>query len=176
MVDEPARDSNSDAEPGNDAVTIGGFDTAGRIWVLCMFGFGGLAVGVVLPYLAQWVADLPWAPFQGPLELLASFDQGWLVWGRPILGLLAGLALSGWIITSTAVLVVSASTVEVSRGGSVDRVIDREKIDAIRPRGSKLIIENASGRVLFNDDVEGDRAAIREAFLRHHYPWEGPRD
>jgi hypothetical protein len=87
-------DAMSTADPRETPpTTVGGFDQSGMLWVLALFGMGGLAVGALLPVLARWASDLPWAPFQGPLELLGSFGEPWLVWGRPLLGLAAGLAL-----------------------------------------------------------------------------------
>lgn len=155
--------------------TVGGFDRTGRLWVCGLFGVGGLALGVVLPLLAKVVADLPWAPFQGPLELVASFDQTWLVWGRPALGLLLGLAAAVWVIADSPVLVITREEIHVRRRGEIERVIQRRKVDSIHRRGSKTVIETASGRKLFEGEIEGDKAEIREAFVAAGFPWEGPR-
>lgn len=153
---------------------IGGFDRAGRTFVLALFGGAGLALGAVLPWLAGLAAEVGWLPFGGPLRFLASFDEGWLTWGRPVLGLLAGLAFAAWVIADSAVLHVAADEVRVERRGEVQRVIPRETVDGVHRRGSKVVIETAGGRTLFRDDVEGDRAAVREAFVAAGYPWEGP--
>ncbi|HET8717159.1 MAG TPA: hypothetical protein VFM50_05355 [Nocardioidaceae bacterium] len=156
--------------------TVGGFDQSGMLWVLALFGMGGLALGALLPVLARWANDLPWAPFQGPLELLGSFGEPWLVWGRPLLGLAAGLAFAIWVILNSPVLTVGREEIEVRRRGQVERVIERTKVDSVHRRGSKVVIETVSGRKLFEDDVEGDRAVVRHAFISQGYPWEGPRD
>lgn len=153
---------------------IGGFDRAGRLFVVGMFGGGGLALGLVLPWLAGVVDDRGWVPFAGPLRLLASFDGSWLVWGRPLIGLLLGLAFAAWVVTSSAVLHVGPTEIRVERRGEVERVIPRASVDAVHRRGSKVVIETAGGRTLFDDDIEGERAAIREAFVSAGYPWEGP--
>lgn len=155
------------------AQRVGGFDPAGRRWVAVLFGLGGVAAGAVLPYLARLATDLPWFPFQGPLRLLASFDYPWLVWLRPVLGLAVGLAFAAWVIYSSTVLRMTAHEIRVERRGQVERVIAREKVDAVYRRGSNVVIETASGRELFNDDVEGDIDSIRDAFIAHGYPWEG---
>lgn len=156
--------------------TVGGFDPAGRRWVLALFGVGGLAFGALLPVLARWATELPWVPFQGPLVLLGSFGDPWLVWGRPLLGLAAGLAFAIWVILKSPVLMVSREEIEVRRRGEVERVIERSKVDSVHRRGSKVVIETASGRKLFEDDVEGDKAVVRDAFISRGYPWEGHRD
>lgn len=163
---------------GEDAGTrrVGGFDRAGRLFVVGLFGGGGLAVGIAVPWVARFADDHGWVPFGGPLRFLASFDGSWLGWGRPVIGLLLGLAFAAWVITSSAVLHVDSGEIRVERRGDVERVIPREKVDAVHRRGSKILIETAGGRELFHDDVEGDRAAIREAFVGAGYPWEGPPD
>ena len=155
---------------------VGGFDAAGRAFVAGAFGGGGLVLGIVLPWLARLVRDLPWAPFRGPLSLLASFDDGWLVWGRPLVGLVLGLGFAAWVVFDSAVLEVDPAEVRVRRRGSVQRVLPRETVDGVHRDGAKVVIEAPGGRVLFRDDVEGDRSAVRAAFVEAGYPWEGPPD
>ena len=162
-----------DGAPGE---TVGGFDREARIWVFGLFGLGGAAAGLLLPYLAGLAAEVPWMPFEGPIRLAGSFDQPWLVWGRPALGLALGLAFAGWVVLSSPVLHLTSGGIRVERRGEVERVIDRGKVDAVYRRGSHLVIETKDGRRLFDDDVEGDKAAIREAFARLGYPWEGGPD
>lgn len=155
---------------------VGGFDRGGQAWVLVLFGAGGAGLGALLPLLARWASGLPWVPFQGPLELLSSFDSTWLVWGRPLLGLLVGLAFAVWVLTDSPVLEISPEAVEVRRRGEVERVIPRAKVDAVYRRRGAIVIESAQGRTLFDADVEGDREAVREAFIAAGYPWEGARE
>lgn len=167
--------TDRDADAAPPARTVGGFDQTGRTWVLALFGLGGAGVGAVLPLLAGWAAALPWVPFQGPLQLLGSFDQQWLVWGRPALGLLLGLAVAAWVIHDSPVLEIDGQRLQVRRRGEVQRVIDRRKVAAVYPRGSKIVVETEAGRALFEGDVEGEKDRVREAFLEHGYPWEGSR-
>jgi hypothetical protein len=156
--------------------TVGGFDSAGRAWVLALFAVGGLALGALLPVLSSWAAGLPWVPFQGPLKLLGSSDRSWLVWGRPALGLLIGVGFAIWVILNSPELDISHDEILVRRHGQVERVIQRATVDAVYRRGSKIVIETDRGRTLFEDDVEGDKSAVRNAFVTNDYPWEGPRD
>ena len=157
-------------------LVIGGFDREGTLWVLVLFAIGGVAVGSLLPWLAARAGELPWIPFQGPLELLGSFDEPWLVWGRPVLGLLVGLGFAAWIVVDSPVLEIGSDLITVRRRGQVDRVIERSKVDAVYPRGSKIVIETGNGRTLFEDDIEADKSAVRRAFVDLGYPWEGPTD
>lgn len=152
---------------------VGGFDAAGKAFVLAAFAAAGAVLGFVLPWLARWALGLPWVPFQGPLELLSSFDDPWLVWGRPLIGAALGLAVGLWIVLQSAVVEITPEAIQVSRYGSVERVIPRETVGGIHRKGTKTVIEAKEGRVLFDDDIEGDKARIRQAFVAHGYPWEG---
>jgi hypothetical protein len=73
------------------------------------------------------------------------------------------------------VLDISTERIHVRRRGQVERVIERDTVASVRPRGSTIIIETDRGRTLFERDVEGDRSEVRGAFVDHGYPWEGPR-
>ncbi len=153
--------------------TVGGFSHADRAWVLVLFGGGGAVAGVLIPWLAGMAADLPWAPFQGPLRLLGSFDDAWLVWGRPAIGVFLGIAFATWVIANAAVLLISREEIRIKRRGEVTRVIPRDKVDAVYRERGKVVIFSDKGRELFRDDVEGTLDVIRDAFLDTAYPWEG---
>jgi hypothetical protein len=84
--------------------------------------------------------------------------------------------LAIWVIADSPVLHISPEQIRVQRGGQVNRVIERVKVDGVYRHRSKIIIENSSGRVLFEGDIEGDKTAIQRAFVRNGYPWEGPRN
>lgn len=159
---------------GGAETRVGGFGTGDRAVVVGLFAIGGGLLGWALPYVARWAADAEWAPFQGPLRLVGSIEGSWLEWGWPVIGALAGLAFAAWVVHSSPVLLVSDERVRVLRRGEVERVIRRDQVDGVHRRGSKVVIENAQGRELFAGDVEGDKATLRNAFVTHHYPWEGP--
>ncbi len=154
---------------------VGGFDTEGRWFVAGLLAAGGAGLGLLLPLLARWAGELPWMPFQGPLRLLGSLDASWLVWGRPLVGAVLGLAVAAWIITGSAVLLVRDDRLTVVRRGQVERVVRRDQVDGVHRRGSKVVLVNAQGRELFADDVEGPKDVVRAAFVEHGYPWEGPQ-
>ncbi|MGW6131580.1 YqeB family protein [Cellulomonas sp. NPDC055163] len=158
------------------STTVGGFDRDGRLWVIGVLGAGGLGLGALVPVVARWLEDAPWVPFEGPLRLLSSFDASWLTWGRPAIGLALGVVAAAWVISASAVLEIDAEEVQVRRHGRVERVLARPTVAGVHPRGAKIVLESELGRTLFADDVEGDRAAVRRAFVEHGYPWEGPRD
>ncbi|MGC5629293.1 YqeB family protein [Georgenia sp. Z1344] len=173
--DDAATPDDEPAGQPSGTTTIGGFSGSDRAWVLVIFGGAGAIVGALVPVLAGWASSLPWMPFQGPLELLGSFDQSWLVWGRPLLGLVVGLLIGLVVVSRTPVLRVGPGEIEVVRGGDVERVIDRDDVAATYRRGSHLVIETAQGRSLFDAEVEGDKDRHRAVLVEAGYPWEGAR-
>lgn len=176
MDDVPRDPRPADANRPDKPTTIGGFSTADAAWTLIIMGGAGAAVGALVPLLAGWAATLPWMPFQGPLELLGSFDQSWLVWGRPLLGAVVGLVAALVVVHRSPVLRVSPQQIEVMRGGDVERVLDRASVAAVFSRGSHLVIETAEGRTLLDAELEGDKGRHREVLLAAGYPWEGPKE
>ena len=168
-------DDPSDRRDGAASETsVGGFDRGGRAFILVLFVAGGLALGFLLPLLARWASDLPWVPLRGPLELISSFEAGWLVWGRPVLGAAAAPG-SPSPSSATPRSSTSRTTRFASRRQDRSSASSREtKVDGVHRVGSNTVIENSRGRVLFQGDVEGGTDALRAAFLRHGYPWEGP--
>jgi len=159
------------ADSPDGATRVGELRRTDRVLTVLLFGAVGLGAGFAFPYLAGWASQLPWVPFQGPLQLLGSFDHDWLVWGRPVIGTVVGVGLSLFALRATPVLTLTDERVEIRAGDEVT-IIDREKVDGVRRKGRKVVILSATGRELFNGEVEGGKDEIREAFVRHDYPWE----
>lgn len=138
------------------------------VWAVC--GGAGIALGFVLPWLLQHVANWP-IPYIDLLKFLGSFDQPVMVFGRPaVLGII-GLVIAFVITYQSAELMISDMEIRI-REGDDERTVDRLLVGGVYRHGGKVRIESVGGRVLFDDDVEGGHAAIAEAFLRHGYPWE----
>jgi len=77
-----------------------GPSTGDLVLLLLLAPVVGMAAGLALPWVAVWVENLPWAPFQGPLELVAS-----MTWERATVagcgaGLMLGVA-SPWSRSAT---------------------------------------------------------------------------
>lgn len=130
----------------------------------------GAAAAAVLPVVARWVEERG-APFPGPLQLLASFDSDWLVWGRPVIGLVVGVVAALLIAHHEPVLTVSRQDVLVERGESRRR-IRREDVAGVFRDGKQLVLETERGRRLYQGGVEGRHEVVRAAFTDRGWPWE----
>ncbi|MCK0112001.1 hypothetical protein MWU75_07620 [Ornithinimicrobium sp. F0845] len=152
---------------GATRLGMSGGDTA----FLAVLGAGlGAGAAAVLPVVARWTEQRG-VPFPGPLQLLASFDSDWLVWGRPVIGLVVGVVAALLIAHHQPVLHITRDSVLVEKG-SDRRRIRREDVAGVFREGSKLVIETEQGRRLYEGDVDGGREKVRDAFRGHGYPWE----
>lgn len=130
----------------------------------------GAGAAALLPIAARWVEERG-VPFPGILQLLASFDSDWLVWGRPVIGLVIGLVAALVIAHAEPVLTVSTDSVLVEKGASKRR-IRRADVAGVYRDGKKLVIETEQGRRLYDGDVEGKHELVRATFVDRGYPWE----
>ncbi|MBO1420044.1 hypothetical protein [Streptomyces sp. FH025] len=139
------------------------------VWLFC--GAVGAGLGFAVPWLLRFAARHP-IPYADTVKFLGSFDSPAMVIGRPALLALAGLVVGLFVTYHSATLHISDETITITEGDDT-RVIARDQVGGVFRHGGKVRIESPAGRVLFDDDVEGGRAAISSAFRRHGYPWEG---
>lgn len=88
-----------------------------------------------------------------------------------MIGTALGFLVALFVLRVSPVLTLTDERIEIRAGDEVT-VIEREKVDGVRRKGSNIVILSATGRELFHGEVEGSKDALREAFLRHDYPWE----
>ncbi|RBY87557.1 hypothetical protein DQ240_07980 [Blastococcus sp. TF02A-26] len=142
-----------------------------RAWLYALFGGGGLALLLAAPWLAGWLDAVPFIPFSGVLDWLASLDSAawWVL--RPAIGLVAGVGLAAFVIADEYQLEVGDDAVVVVRGRDRRRV-SREQVVGVYRERKKVVIHGTGGRVLFDQQVEAPKDAVRAAFADRGYPWE----
>lgn len=150
-------------------MTLGmtGSDT---VFLAVIGAFLGAGAAAVLPVAARWVEERG-VPFPGILQLLASFESDWLVWGRPVIGLAVGVVAAVLIAHHEPQITVSQDSVLITRGDSRRR-IQRADVAGVYRDGKTLVIETEQGRRLYEGGVEGKREEVRSAFVERGYPWE----
>lgn len=144
--------------------------TADKATLVVILAALGVLLGFVLPWLGAVAARFP-IPFSGPIELLSSFDSPLVVTLRPVIGAVLGLLAGLLLAASTPVVTIDAERVLVRKNGE-ERVLPKSDIAGIHRQGRKVIIETATGRVLFEDEIQGPKQQIADAFRSHGYPWE----
>nr|WP_242978066.1 hypothetical protein [Clostridium botulinum] len=78
----------------SDNHTLLNFSKTDKVILWLGFPLIGLVLGWFLPSIAKWGISLPWIPFQGPLKLIASYNEAWVDIVTMILGLIAGITLT----------------------------------------------------------------------------------
>ncbi|MFR9722218.1 hypothetical protein ACL02R_02445 [Streptomyces sp. MS19] len=147
-----------------------GMPRADQAVLLCGGPVLGALAGFFLPPVADWVAGLRWAPMQGPFELIASWDAGWVALVLGVLGLAAGLLLAFAAIESTLRVTVTDAALTVRKDEAV-REIRRHDVETVFLDGKRLVVLDRESRHLLRDTSEMPAGAIERAFTAHGYPW-----
>jgi hypothetical protein len=130
----------------------------------------GLVLGFFLPRLARWAATLPWVPLQGPLKLIASFDQRWVDIVCIGAGLVLGLGFAAAGFADSTKLTLTDTDVELRRNDTT-RNVARAAVDAVFVDGKDLVVLDRESRQLLRERYEGKAADVERAFQAHRYPW-----
>lgn len=155
----------------DEQVSVLGMTRADKIWLFVLLGAGGLLVFLTAPWLARWLASVPFVPFAGPLEWVGSFNAPWTWVVRPALGLALGLVGAVLLVADEYRLEVDDHGVVVVRGEDRRRIA-REQITGVYQERKDVVIHGAGGRVFFDRKIDAPKDAIRGAFAGRGYPWE----
>ncbi|MFI6011424.1 hypothetical protein ACIBAG_21845 [Streptomyces sp. NPDC051243] len=142
-------------------------------WVLVLFWVGcGAVVGGLAPLLADWLVTLPWAPLDGPAELLNSIPEPGRTIGALGVGVLLGLAV-GFIVVHESL------AVSVSRGRVVLTVRDTsqefgcDEVGLVVRDGKQLVLLGPDGMEIAREDCHLTWQRLSDAFVGHGYRWAG---
>ncbi len=149
--------------PATEALLYGGF------------GALGLALGYFLPHLADWLARLPWAPFQGPARLIAEFDGPWLRVVLTALGGIAGLVIARAAVREMLTAVVTDAEVRFEKDGK-RYVIGKSDIGSVFTDGKYVVVLGKSGCELLREKIDEPANRWADAFRKHGYPWSEDGD
>ncbi|NYE50528.1 hypothetical protein HDA32_005648 [Spinactinospora alkalitolerans] len=141
-----------------------------RALVWAGFPLAGAALGWLVKAVAGWAASLPWTPFQGPLELIASFPEPQATVGCLVLGLVGGLVVALLAEDDHMAVTVDDDRVTVARGSS-SRDVRRASIEAVFLDGKQLVLLGRETEELVRQGGDIDTGRLERAFLAHGYPW-----
>jgi hypothetical protein len=147
-----------------------GFSGADRAFLGVVGVVLGAAAGWVLPILVHWAVDQG-LPLPGWLTWLDTVDAGWLSWGRPMIGAVAGFVIAMAIVEQSPTVIVDPAELVVDQGSNRRR-IPRDSVVGVYREGGKTVVETAEGRRLFEGEIEGGREHVRQAFLDRGWPYE----
>lgn len=139
---------------------------------LVSVGFPLVGAGVVwgLKSIAGWVADLSWAPMQGPFQLVASIPEPWATIGSVALGAVLGLVVAGIAAHERLVVEVFNEGVELLRGGK-HKSFDRTLVSGAFLDGKKLVLLGVDTGELARESHDLKPTDLADAFQSHGYQW-----
>jgi hypothetical protein len=159
------------ADRASGGATVVAPAPAERALVWVGFPLIGAVAGWLLKSLAEWATTLPWVPFQGPLELVASVPEPYATIGSLALGAAGGLVVAVLAEQDYVRVAVDDDEVTISRGGSSRRV-PRASVAAVFLDGKQLVLLGHATEEL---DREGgdlpDGKRLQVAFEARGYPW-----
>lgn len=157
---------NTDRAPKADRLTVlraPAWRTAG-VYVVCALAGAGL--GLLVGPLADWLVTLPWAPMQGPAELIASIATPWLL----AAGTLAGLALGGAAHFEQLTIRLADDYVVLNRKGREQAFARADTALAFRD-GKHLVLLGPGGGELSRQECDLSFRRVADAFTAHGYTW-----
>jgi hypothetical protein len=153
-----------------DGPTRLGFSAGDKVFLLVVGPLVGLLAGWALPLVARWAADLPWAPFQGPLELVASWQSGWSATAFLVVGAAAGTGLAMYIMWESLHVRLDERTL-VLRSRGTERSFPRGDVTAVFLDRKQLVVLDRESRELARGEIEAKAPAVAQAFGSHGFPW-----
>ncbi|GII90644.1 hypothetical protein Ssi02_08750 [Sinosporangium siamense] len=137
------------------------------LWVL--FPLIGVGLGGLLVFLIGWLADLPWVPFKGPIDLIDSIPDPWLAVGLPAAGLLIGLVVSMITLHESVSVTISDDRVALTTMGK-ERAFPREAVEAVFVDAKHLVVLGHHTEELAREKHEGlPISQLEAAFTGHGY-------
>ncbi|MFD3822095.1 hypothetical protein [Streptomyces sp. NPDC058625] len=152
--------------PRGDRLTVLGQSAWSTVCVYFVFTLAGAGAGWLAGLLADWLVTLPWAPLQGPAELVVSIPAPWL----PAAGSVAGLALGLVAQHEQLVIRLSDDRVVLTRKGRAQE-FSRDAIAAVFRDGKQLVLLGHDGGELTRQECDLDVGRVADAFTEHGYVW-----
>lgn len=161
-------DAMADVQNLGDRATVVADPAWLRLGIWVVLPVLGALLGWGLKAVAGWYAGLPWAPVQGPFQLVSSIAPPWGLVIALAVGVAAGLAFAYLWAREMVTLTVSRAQVRIE-SDEVQRVVDRPAA-AFRD-GKKLVLLGVDGNEVARETVELSFRRVRAAFEAHGYRW-----
>ncbi|MGW5211312.1 YqeB family protein [Streptomyces sp. NPDC004051] len=153
-------------EPQGDRLTVLGQPALDIACLYAAFVLVGAGVGWLVDFLADWLVTLPWAPLQGPAELVALLPAPVL----PAAGAVAGLALGLVAQHEQLGIRLSDDRVALTRKGR-EQEFPHDAVATVFRDGKQLVLLGHDGGELTRQECDLDTGRVAEAFTEHGYAW-----
>ena len=130
----------------------------------------GAVAGWYLPVLARWILNLPWLPYEGIIEKIASYSGTTPSIILCIAGIVAGIILSQFIFHETLQILVNKDSVTLMIKDTKDQ-FRKGEIQSIFLDGKSLVLVGLQENEMFKEEYDGNKKKMADAFLSLGYPW-----
>lgn len=154
----------------------GATELAESAWAIVLFCVAcGAVAGALLPLLARLLLALPWAPLEGPAELLTSVPEPARTLGTIAVGVLGGLLLGFTAVHESLSVRVGDTHVTLTIRDSAQE-FTREEIAVFFRDGKQLVLLGPSGLELARErcGLNWQRLADALTVSRPHLGGSGP--
>ncbi|MFI0417552.1 hypothetical protein [Spongiactinospora sp. 9N601] len=136
----------------------------------------GAGLGWGIKAIAGWAITLPWVPFDKPLEFIASLPEPHVTIGALAVGGVAGLVLAFLAIADHVVITVDDDRASLVYGDSRQEVRRADVGAAYLDGKAVVLLGHATEEIARSRGSLPSAARIRDAFVRHGYPWHADGD
>jgi hypothetical protein len=130
----------------------------------------GAIIGWYLPVIAKWILKLPWLPYEGLVEKIASYSGMTASAILCIIGAVAGIALSQFIFYETLTVIINKEAVLLKIRKAQDSFL-KEDIQSVYLDGKSLVLVGRQENEMYKEAYDGNKETIAQAFLSLGYPW-----
>lgn len=130
----------------------------------------GAVLGWFLPVIADWVLTIPIVPFKGPLEFITSLNSFWVSIIAAVIGSVAGLFFSQYILTEILQVFISDQNVKLLFKEK-EEVIEKKDISAVYLENKDLVVLGHDDTELYRERIESKKMFVESAFKHHGYKW-----
>jgi hypothetical protein len=142
-----------------------------RIVIFLAVPVVGLAIGLVLPFVARWALALPVGlPMRPVFRVVGAIDHPWEIAVNLALWLVLGLLVVRSAMAESARVTVTGTEIRLGRGDR-SRTVARADIEAAFAEGKRLVALDRESRQLVNEPVQAPMAAVADALRARGYPW-----
>ncbi|WP_229858979.1 YqeB family protein [Streptomyces poonensis] len=152
--------------PQSHRVTVLSQSTWTTLGIYAGFVLAGAGLGWLVSPLAHWLVTLPWAPLQGPAELLASLPAAVPATAGSAAGLVLGLVAQH---EQLAIRLSDDRVVLTSKGR--ERTFSHDAVATVFRDGGRLVLLGHDGGELTRQECDLNADRVADAFTGHGYAW-----
>ncbi|MFJ7341164.1 hypothetical protein ACIQU3_12855 [Streptomyces sp. NPDC101110] len=151
--------------------TAGATELAEPAWAVVLFCVAcGAVAGALLPLLARLLLALPWAPLEGPAELLTSVPEPALTLGTTTVGVLGGLLLGFTALHESLSVRVCDTHVTLAVRDGVQE-FTREEASVFFRDGKQLVLLGPDGLERARERSGLNWSRLAGTLTAHGYTW-----